>query len=63
MRQYLVQLPRLALLVAWDAKHRSKRELIEKFIRENLPDIEDPNDIPDDLTTFGMRKESRHLPG
>lgn len=31
---------------------RSKRELIEKFIQENLPNIEDSNDIADEFYTF-----------
>lgn len=31
---------------------RSKRELIEKFIRENLPNIEDTDTIPDEFEKF-----------
>jgi type I restriction enzyme, R subunit len=31
---------------------RSKRALIEKFIHENLPHIEDPDDIPDEFFAF-----------
>ena len=31
---------------------RSKRELIEKFIDENLPHIDDPDDIPNAFETF-----------
>jgi type I restriction enzyme R subunit len=34
-------------LIAGEAQLRSKRELIEKFILENLPHIEDADDIPD----------------
>ena len=33
-------------LIAGEAHLRSKRELIEKFIQENLPAIEDADDIP-----------------
>jgi len=33
-------------LIAGEAQLRSKRELIEKFILENLPQIEDADDIP-----------------
>src|SRR5690606_17777583 len=36
----------LVELVAGNAKLRSKRELIEKFIRENMPAISDPDEIP-----------------
>jgi len=34
-------------LVAGDAKLRSKRELIEKFILENLPDVADSDAVPE----------------
>ena len=34
-------------IVAGDAQLRSKRELIEKFIQENLPQISDSDDIPE----------------
>jgi type I restriction enzyme R subunit len=34
-------------LIAGEAQLRSKRELIEKFILENLPHIKDADDIPD----------------
>ena len=36
-------------LIAGEAHLRSKRELIEKFIRENLPDIDDTDDIPEEF--------------
>jgi len=39
-------------LMAGDAKMRSKRELIEKFIRENLPHIDDSDDIPEAFEAF-----------
>lgn len=35
-----------------DVQLRSKRELIEKFIRENLPLIEDVENIPDEFYSF-----------
>ena len=39
-------------LISGDVQLRSKRELIEKFIRENLPRIEDPEDIADEFFAF-----------
>ncbi|MFZ5431189.1 MAG: type I restriction endonuclease subunit R [Bacteroidota bacterium] len=39
-------------LIAGDVQLRSKRELIEKFIHENLPHIEDSEDIPDEFFSF-----------
>jgi len=36
-------------LISGEAKLRNKRELIEKFINENLPEIEDATDIPEEL--------------
>lgn len=39
-------------LVAGDTQLRSKRELIERFIQENLPNIEDSDDIPDEFFSF-----------
>ncbi len=39
-------------MLASELQLRSKRELIEKFINENLPDIEDADDIPNDFETF-----------
>jgi type I restriction enzyme, R subunit len=38
--------------VAGDTQLRSKRELIEKFINEHLPMIEDSEDIPDEFVQF-----------
>lgn len=43
-------------MMAGDKELRSKRELIEKFIRENLPLIEDVEDIPEEFDRF-MKKE------
>ena len=39
-------------LVVGETQLRSKRELIEKFIRENLPLIEDPDNVPDEFEAF-----------
>ncbi|MBE9509630.1 MAG: ORF6N domain-containing protein [Bacteroidetes bacterium] len=39
-------------LLAGEVNLRSKRELIEKFIEENLPHIEDADAIPDEFEKF-----------
>ncbi len=39
-------------LMAGDAQLRSKRDLIEKFIEENLPRIQDSEDIADEFESF-----------
>ena len=39
-------------LIAGEAHLRSKRELIEKFIKENLPAIEDADTIPDEFEKY-----------
>jgi type I restriction enzyme R subunit len=39
-------------IITGDSKLRSKRELIEKFIRENLPHITDPDDITEEFDDF-----------
>jgi type I restriction enzyme R subunit len=39
-------------LIAGEAHLRSKRELIEKFIRENMPLVEDADAIPDEFERF-----------
>ncbi|MEQ8712513.1 MAG: type I restriction endonuclease subunit R, partial [Cyclobacteriaceae bacterium] len=39
-------------LVAGEAQLRSKRELIERFIRENLPKIEDSDTIPEEFDSY-----------
>jgi type I restriction enzyme R subunit len=39
-------------LIAGEAHLRSKRELIEKFILENLPAIEDADDIPEEFEKY-----------
>lgn len=40
---------------------RSKRELIEKFIHENLPDIEDSDDIPDEFYAFWDEEKQKAI--
>ena len=44
-------------LIASDPKMRSKRELIEKFINENLPFIDDSDDIPEAFQVFWGREQ------
>lgn len=39
-------------LLAGDAQMRSKRELIERFIQENLPHIEDSDNVPDEFANY-----------
>ncbi len=39
-------------LLSGEAQLRSKRELIEKFILDNLPEIDDPDNIPDEFEKF-----------
>ena len=39
-------------IIAGDVQLRSKRELIERFIEENLPKISDSDDIPDAFEAF-----------
>lgn len=39
-------------IIAGDTRLRSKRELIEKFIQENLPNIEDSDDVSDEFYDF-----------
>jgi type I restriction enzyme R subunit len=46
------QLKNIMDIVAGDTQLRSKRELIEKFISEHLPTIEDSEDIPDEFVQF-----------
>ncbi len=40
---------------------RSKKELIEKFIQENLPHIEDTDTIPDEFEKFWNEEQKRAL--
>lgn len=48
-------------LMAGDAQLRSKRDLIEKFIEENLPRIEDSEDIPDEFELFWSEERKAAL--
>lgn len=40
-----------------DAQLRSKRELIEKFIQENLPVLEDTDDVPNEFDKFWNKEQ------
>lgn len=44
-------------LLAGEANLRSKRELIEKFILENLPEIKDADDIPEEFDKFWTKEQ------
>src|SRR5690606_3139405 len=43
-------------LMVGESQLRSKRELVEKFIRENLPRIEDSEEIQDEFTDFWTKE-------
>lgn len=43
-------------LMTGDAKMRSKRELIERFIQENLPLIEDSDNIPEEFENYWSKE-------
>uniref|UniRef100_UPI0032177523 type I restriction endonuclease subunit R n=1 Tax=uncultured Draconibacterium sp. TaxID=1573823 RepID=UPI0032177523 len=47
--------------IAGDTQLRSKRELIEKFIQHNLPNIEDSDDIPDEFHTFWNKERDNAI--
>lgn len=44
-------------LLTGEAKLRSKRELIQKFIEENLPHIADADDIPSEFEIFWTKEQ------
>ena len=46
-------------LLSGEANLRSKRELIEKFIEENLPIIKDADDIPDEFEKFWSEEQQK----
>lgn len=46
-------------LLSGEANLRSKRELIEKFIEENLPKIKDTDDIPDEFEKFWSAEQQK----
>lgn len=48
-------------LISGDTQLRSKRELIERFISENLPDIEDSDDIPEAFETYWAKERLEAL--
>ena len=48
-------------LINSDVKMRSKRELIEKFIRENLPVIDDSEDIPEAFENYWNKERLNAL--
>ena len=48
-------------LVVGQSQLRSKRELIEKFIEENLPLIDDPDTIPDEFEEFWNEERVKAL--
>lgn len=48
-------------IILGDTQLRSKRELIEKFIQENLPQIEDSEDIPDEFIAFWDEEKKQAL--
>ena len=48
-------------IVAGDAKLRSKRELIEKFIQENLPHISDSDDLPEEFENYWNEERKEAL--
>ncbi|MBI0397978.1 type I restriction endonuclease subunit R [Cyclobacterium marinum] len=48
-------------IVAGDAKLRSKRELIEKFIQENLPHISDSDDLPEEFESYWNEERKEAL--
>jgi type I restriction enzyme R subunit len=48
-------------LMTGDTQLRSKRELIEKFIEENLPYIEDSDDIPEAFENYWVKERKNAL--
>lgn len=46
-------------LIAGETHLRSKRELIEKFIKENLPEIEDADNIPDEFERYWNAEQQK----
>lgn len=44
-------------LLGGDIELRSKRELIEKFIQENLPLIDDADNIPDEFEKYWQEQK------
>tara|TARA_R110002049_G_scaffold272440_1_gene449983 strand:+ start:14334 stop:17186 length:2853 start_codon:yes stop_codon:yes gene_type:complete len=48
-------------LIAGEAELRSKRELIEKFIQNNLPKIDDANDVEDEFKLYWAEETKKAL--
>lgn len=48
-------------IVSGNTNLRSKRELIEKFIHENLPHIDDSDDIPDEFFNFWTKEREEAI--
>ena len=48
-------------IVAGDTQLRSKRELIERFIEENLPHISDSDDIPEEFENYWSEERKEAL--
>ncbi|MBD1259814.1 type I restriction endonuclease subunit R [Maribacter polysiphoniae] len=48
-------------LIAGEAELRSKRELIEKFIQNNLPKIDDANDVENEFKTYWAEETKKAL--
>ena len=48
-------------LLGGEAKLRSKRELIEKFIEENMPHIDDEDDIHDEFERFWTEQQKKAI--
>jgi type I restriction enzyme R subunit len=50
-------------LIAGESELRSKRVLIEKFIQNNLPQIEDPEAIEEEFKTYWQQETKKALQG
>jgi len=48
-------------ILTGEAKLRSKRELIERFIEENLPHIDDAEDVPDEFFNYWRIEEAKAI--
>ena len=48
-------------MLSGDVQLRSKRELIEKFIQENLPDIKDADKIEDEFEEYWQDEKVKAL--
>ena len=48
-------------LIAGEARLRNKKELIEKFIHENMSEIEDATDIPVEFDVFWKKEQQQAL--